>query len=71
MQGAAALHEDDTALVEALVAALGETITAAYTAESGGRRPLPETKSLIAATAFDDMFRDSFGAELSGGGAQR
>lgn len=65
MQGVA-LGEDDTALVEALVAALGEAIGAAYLAESGGRRPSPEAKSLIAATAFDDMFRDSFGPELSG-----
>ena len=33
---------------------------------AGGRRVAPEVKSLVAATAFDDLFRDSAGAESSG-----
>jgi hypothetical protein len=48
------------------VQALGETISAVYITESGERRPSPETKSLIAATAFDDMFRSKFAQESSG-----
>lgn len=57
------LREDDSALVAALVGALGEVIAGSYTAEAGGRRPSPEAKSLIAATAFDDMFKDKFAQE--------
>lgn len=56
LQGTAVLHDDDSMLVASLVQALGEAINTAYATESGGRRPSPETKSLVAATAFDDMF---------------
>ena len=54
------LRDDDNALVASLVQTLGETISMAFALESGGRLPAPETKSLVAATAFDDMFRDKF-----------
>lgn len=68
------LHEDDDALIGSLVEALGETIASSYAAvaaasSSGGSRsgrPSPDFKSLVAATAFDDLYRDRHAAESSG-----
>ena len=75
------LHEDDEALVASLVAALGDTIAQSYARHAGpgsgssaalsghvsvGDKPSPDLKSLVAATAFDDLFRDRLMAESSG-----
>eukprot|EP00887_Chlorella_sp_A99_P000055 scaffold16.g55.t1 len=74
------LHEDDRELIQALVGALSEAIAAAYAARAGGggggrrpsgARPSPDLKSLAAATAFDDLFRDRCAAESPGASGSR
>jgi hypothetical protein len=55
----AALDEEDMRLVSSLVSELGAAIESAYLSASGGRQPASRAKSLVAATAFDDLLRSA------------
>jgi hypothetical protein len=61
----AELSEQERQAVAALVRALGEAIAGAYAQQQQQqqepvhrRRPPPELRTLVAATAFDDLFKD-------------
>ena len=47
----------DDADVQGLVGALGEAIAGVYAAAGAGRRAGAGIKSMVAATAFDDLLR--------------
>jgi hypothetical protein len=53
------LEEEDVLLVSSLVSDLGAAIESAYLSASGGRHPAARAKSLVAATAFDDLLRSA------------